>query len=179
MGEEARETRGSEAGPFEGLHGPAIVHRVDEAVPDPDRSPSLPRGFLIRLDALPRPTNLVLRRREHLVREVHLLGMHDLLSHIAEAFRFDGLRPEAVIVLEIEEHPVDRLQAVCRSGYDETRLDVDVAPVCLGIASHGCREVPRAVRHGDGTLAPDDVFDAQDAPRGLDDRDERLARRLT
>ena len=64
--------RGLEARPFEGLLGPAIVHRVDEAVPDPDRSPALPRGFLVRPDDLPRPPNLVLRRREHLVREAYL-----------------------------------------------------------------------------------------------------------
>src|SRR5438128_300284 len=97
--------RGSEARPFEGLLGPAIVDGVDEAVPDPDRAPTLPRGFLIRLHDLPRPENLLLRRREYLVRETHLLGVHDLLSDVAEAFRFDGLGPEAVIVLEMEEHP--------------------------------------------------------------------------
>src|SRR5881396_2430829 len=178
MREEARETLGSETRPFEGLLGPAIVDGVDEAVPDPDRSPALPRGFLIRPDDLPRPTNLVLRRREHLVREAHLLGVHDLLPDVAEALRFEGFRPEAVIVLEIEEHPVDRLQAVGRGGYHQTRLDVDVTAVCLDIAPYGRREVSRPVGHGDDALAPDDVLDAQDAPGGLDDRDERLACRL-
>src|SRR5881396_528691 len=179
MREEARETLGSETRPFEGLLGPTIVDGVDEAVPDPDRSPALPRGFLIRPDDLPRPTNLVLRRREHLVREAHLLGVHDLLPDVAEALRFEGFRPEAVIVLEIEEHPVDRLQAVGRGGYHQTRLDVDVAAVCLDIAPYGRREVSRPVGHGDDALAPDDVLDTQDAPGGLDDRDERLACRLT
>src|SRR5437867_6632822 len=131
MREEARETLGSETRPFEGLLGPTIVDGVDEAVPDPDRSPALPRGFLVRPDDLPRPPNLVLRWREHLVREAHLLGVHDLLPDVAETFRFEGFRSEAVIVLEIEVHLVNRLQAVRRGGDHQTRLDVDVTASCF------------------------------------------------
>src|SRR5256712_5487035 len=178
-GAESREARVSEARAFEGLLGPAIVHGVNEAVPDANRPPAFPGGRLVRRDDLFRPANLVLRRGEDLVREAHLIRVHDLLSYIAEAFRLDGLRTEAVIVREIEVHPVDRFQAVCRSGDNETRLDVHVAPVYLDIAPHRRREVSRAVGHGAHALAADDVLDPQDAPGGLDDRDQRLARRLT
>src|SRR6266566_2697200 len=141
-GAESREARVSEARAFEGLLRPPIVHSVHEAVPDADRPSAFPGGRLVRRDDLFRPANLVLRRGEDLVRETHLVWVHDLLADVTEAFRLQRLRPEAVVVLEIEEHPVDRLEAVRRGGDHQTRLDVDVTSVCLDVAPHGRGAIP-------------------------------------
>src|SRR5207237_5418602 len=175
------ETNTSEAGrpsrtrAFEDPLGPTIMDRVDQAAPESNRALARPGGGLVAFDDLLRVAELVRGRREHFVREPHLLRLDDLLPRIAKALRLEGLGPEARLVREVEEHFVDRVEPVRRRRDHDERLHGDVAPVRLDVASDGGGQVARAVRHRDDALAPDDILDPQEAPRRLDEGDESLA----
>ena len=101
--------------------------------------------------------------------------MDDLLPRVAKPLRLQGLGPEALLVCQVEEHFIDRVESVRRGRDDDERLHGDIASVCLDVASDGSGEVARAVGHGDDALAPDDILDPQEAPRRLDQGDEALA----
>src|SRR5207249_3346831 len=126
---------------FEDPVGPTIVNRVDQAVPDPNRALACSGGGLVAFDDLPRVAELVHGRREHLVREPHLIRVDDLLPGIAEALRLEGLGPEAFLVCQVEEHFIDRVESVRRGRDDDERLHGDIASVCLDVASDGSGEV--------------------------------------
>src|SRR5262249_2113811 len=103
------------------LRGHLAAGLVDHLVAEHDRAPALAgvalgRRLLVRLEEVDGVVELLLRGREHLVDDRHLVGMQRPLAVVAENAGPHRVLAQSVELADLEVRAVDDLEAVGASG---------------------------------------------------------------
>jgi hypothetical protein len=130
-----RPTRTAEAGALaasDELDGHLAGGLVDHLVAEHHRALAVAlSGLLVGLEDVPCPIELLLRRREQLVQDGHLVRVEGPLAVVAEHLGALAVVAEGVLVADLEERTVDRLQPVGPARHQD--LGEHVMEVVAGV----------------------------------------------
>ena len=150
---------------------------VDHLVAEHHRALALALGgVLVGLEDVPGLVELLLGRAEDLVDDGDLVGVQGPLAVVAEDAGPHAVVAEGVLVADLEERPVDDLEAVGPARHED--LVEDVVEVVAGVLGdlHAAGEHRHLHRGGEVGGAEDDRLEAGRGGADLLDVDEALGR---